>query len=195
MKHLPIILASSSPFRRALLKKLELDFESISPEIDETPQTDESPQILVKRLGIEKARAATPGYGALIIGSDQVAVLDGEIIGKPKDHEDAVRQLSRASGSTVMLYASVALLNSKTGNLQCDIDSFEVTYRELTRVQIENYLLREKPYNCCGSLKAEGLGVSLLSRLRGDDPNTLIGLPLIKLVSMLNAEGVNPIPS
>lgn len=186
-----IVLASSSPFRRALLKRLGLPFESLSPHIDETPTPGEAPNELVKRLAVAKARAvAVRRPAALIIGSDQVAVYDGTLIGKPRDHVDALRQLRAASGRKVVLHTGLALLNSATGRLQTDVIPFGIYFRTLTDVQIENYLRKEQPYDCAGSVKSEGLGIALLERFEGDDPNALIGLPLIRLVRMLEAEGV-----
>jgi 7-methyl-GTP pyrophosphatase len=187
----PIVLASSSAFRRSLLARLGLPFESIAPEVDETAKPGEAPRELVQRLAIAKARAVAPlRPGALIIGSDQVAVHAGAITGKPRDHADAVAQLRAASGNTVTLYTGLALLNAATGNLQTDMIPFGVRFRTLTGAQIENYLRKEQPYDCAGSVKSEGLGIALLERFEGDDPNALIGLPLIRLVRMLEREGV-----
>lgn len=186
-----IVLASSSPFRRALLQRLDLPFEWLSPRIDETPTPGEAPNELVRRLAVAKARAiAAQRPAALIIGSDQVAVYDGTLVGKPRDHVDAARQLRAASGHKVVLYTGLALLNSATGHLQTDVIPFGVHFRTLTNDQIENYLRKEQPYDCAGSVKSEGLGVALLDRFEGDDPSALIGLPLIRLVRMLEAEGV-----
>ena len=126
----------------------------------------------------------------MIIGSDQVAVLNGKLVGKPGNHDNAVSQLREASGRVVQLYAGVALFNTDTKNLQYDVDTFEVEFRTLSHSRIERYLELEKPYNCCGSLKAEGPGIALLKRLSGDDPNTLIGLPIIKLIGQLENEGI-----
>lgn len=184
-----LILASSSPFRRELLARLRVPFESISPEIDETPAPGESPAELVQRLAIAKARAAAGRYpNALIIGSDQVAVYDGTIVSKPADHAEAVKQLRAAAGRKVMLYTGLALLNAQSGNLQVEVVPYGITFRKLTDAQIENYLRKEEPYNCAGSVKSEGLGIALLERFEGDDPNALIGLPLIRLVRMLENE-------
>ncbi len=191
----PLILASSSPYRRAIVNKLNLKIQSVSPNIDETPLPSETPMDLAKRLSEQKARSvATHFPDALIIGSDQVAVQDNRIMGKPKDHEEAVNQLRRASGAIIVLYSGLSLFNAASGSMQSTVDSFEVEYRHLTDQQIENYLQLEKPYDCCGSLKAEGIGISLLRRLTGNDPNTLIGLPLIQLITLLKNEGIEPIP-
>jgi len=187
-----LVLASSSPFRRELLEKLGLKFSCDSPDIDETAQTNETPQQLVARLAQEKAKVVAARHpDALIIASDQCAVLDGNILGKPGNHQAAVQQLQAASGKKVQFLTSLALLNAKTGNLQIDVCPFAVYFRTLTYSEIESYLNKEKPYNCAGSFKSEGLGITLFQRLEGDDPNTLIGLPLIRLTAMLGKEGVS----
>lgn len=186
-----LVLASSSPYRQKLLQQLQLQFESISPEIDETPLPDETPVQLVERLAIAKARAvADTCTNCLVIGSDQVAVHDDEIVGKPKDHEDAVRQLLYASGKSITLYTGLALINSETGAVQSEVVPFTIHFRDLTREQIEDYLKKDQPYNCAGSVKSESLGVALFERFDGDDPNAVVGLPLIRLVRMLENEGV-----
>jgi septum formation protein len=187
----PIVLASSSRFRRELLGRLRLAFEAVAPHVDETPLPNETPEKLARRLAVAKAQAvASSRPTALIIGSDQVAAYDGTIVGKPQDHADAVKQLRAASGRKVVLYTGLALINSATGRIQSDVVPFGVRFRRLTDAQIENYLRREQPYDCTGSVKSEGLGIALLERFEGDDPNALIGLPLIRLVRMLEAEGV-----
>ena len=192
MPYPKLILASSSPFRRELLARLQLPFETVSPSIDETPRPHEAAPALVTRLALAKAQSVARDHGvALIIGSDQVAVHDGVIVGKPGDHATAIEQLRTASGKTITLYTGLALLNTATGRNQCDVIPYEVTFRILTNSQIENYLRKERPYGCAGSVRAEGLGVALLERFYGDDPNALIGLPLIRLVRMLEAEGVD----
>ncbi len=187
-----IVLASSSSSRKKILARLHIDFTAAPPDIDETPHAGEMPQDLVRRLAVAKARAVAAQFPhALIIGSDQVAELNGgKIIGKPRDHDDAVAQLKNASGATLTHYTGVALLNTKTGNLQSEVDAFEVAYRKLSDEQIHNYLEAAQPYDSCGSLKVEGIGIAMLKRLSGNDPNTLLGLPLIKLIPMLEAEGV-----
>jgi septum formation protein len=186
-----IILASSSPYRRALLARLHIAFEAISPEVDEAARPGEAPESLVERLAIEKARKIAADHAdALIIGSDQVAVYNGNIVGKPHSHERAVAQLREAAGRTVTLYTGLALINTHTGSLQSEVLPYRVTFRALTNAQIENYLHKEQPYSCAGSVKSEGLGIALLEKFEGDDPNTLIGLPLIRLVRMLENEGV-----
>lgn len=186
-----LVLASSSPYRRELLARLRIPFEAIAPELDETPLPNETPQALVHRLAIAKAEVIAPSRPrALIIGSDQVAVYEGEIVGKPHGHARALQQLRRASGKTVMLYTGLALVNARTGTVQSEVVPFGVTMRRLSEEQIESYLRKEQPYGCAGSVKSEGLGIALLERFEGDDPNTLIGLPLIRLVRMLENEGV-----
>jgi septum formation protein len=191
MSSTPLILASSSPFRRELLARLGLAFEVLAPEIDETAQAGETPQALVERLSAAKARAvAKKRPDALVIGSDQVAVYSDMIVSKPGNHQEAVRQLRAASGRRVTLYTGLALLHAASGRLQSEVVPFHVHFRSLTDAQIETYLRKEQPYNCAGSVKSEGLGVAMLERFEGDDPSALIGLPLIRLVRMLEREGV-----
>jgi septum formation protein len=186
-----LILASSSPFRRELLSRLMIPFEVVVPDVDETPRQHESPQALVERLAILKAQTVASKHAdALVIGSDQVAVHNGEIVGKPLTHERAVDQLQSASGKTVLLYTGLALVNSTSGRVQSEVVPFGVTFRALTELQIETYLRKEQPYHCAGSVKSEGLGVALLERFEGEDPATLIGLPLIRLIRMLENEGL-----
>ncbi|UCH53962.1 MAG: septum formation inhibitor Maf [Pseudomonadota bacterium] len=187
-----LILASSSPYRRELLARLKVPFEVVLPQVDETPRADESPQALVERLSIEKARSvAEAERGALVIGSDQVAVYDGQIVGKPHSHERAVEQLRLAAGRTITLYTGLALINSDTQRTQCDVVPYRVAFRPLTEAQIDSYLRKEQPYSCAGSVRSEGLGIALLDRFDGEDPNALIGLPLIRLVRMLENEGLH----
>lgn len=188
---LKLILASSSPYRRELLERLKIPFEVTAPEVDETPHPGETPEKLVERLAIEKAqKIAGKTRGALVIGSDQVAVYNGTIVGKPHSHDKAVQQLREASGRTVTLYTGLALINADTQRIQREIIPYRVTFRRLTEAQIESYLRKEQPYSCAGSVKSEGLGIALLEKFEGDDPNTLIGLPLIRLVRMLENEGI-----
>lgn len=187
----PIILASTSPYRKEILSRLGLSFRTISPEIDETPLEDEQPEALVTRLAESKAAAVAEQIeDGLVIGSDQVAVLDNNILGKPGNHENAARQLSAMSGNSVVFYTGLSLVNAATGDRQTTYDTFTVSFRSLTASMIENYLKAEQPYNCAGSFKSEGLGIALFTGLEGTDPNTLIGLPLIRLVTMLENEGV-----
>jgi MAF protein len=190
--HLPLILASSSPFRRELLSRLGLEFSSITPDIDEDALPNEPPERLVTRLAEAKAREIAKTHKeALIIGSDQVAVTDGAVMGKPGDHQRAVEQLNHVSGKRVSFLTGLCLFNSVTGHQQVCCEPFHVIFRVLQHREIENYLLKEKPYNCAGSFKSEGLGISLFERLEGEDPNALIGLPLIRLITMLRNEGID----
>lgn len=191
---LPLLLASSSVYRRDLLARLHLPFTCCSPDIDESHRPDEPAIELVKRLSLQKAQAlATSHPNHLIIGSDQVAVLNGQIIGKPHTFDKAHQQLSNASGASVTFLTGLTLLNSQTGQHQTDAIPFTVHMRTLSPEQITRYLLAEQPYDCAGSFKAEGLGVSLFQRTKGDDATSLVGLPLIRLVDMLIIEGI-PIP-
>ena len=181
-----LVLGSSSPFRKALLEKLDLSFDCDSPDIDETPLKNEHPKDMVARLAKQKAQAIAERHPhSIIIASDQCATLDGKIIGKPGNHEQAVEQLTLASGRAVTFYTSLCVFNAGTNQYEETVEPFYVYFRELSASQIENYLQKEQPYQCAGSFKSEGLGISLFSRLEGDDPNTLIGLPLIKLIGML----------
>ena len=185
-----LVLASTSPFRRAILEKLGVDFKTVAPDVDESILIDEIPEQLVARLAEAKARAVAEHVdNALVIGSDQVAVVDGQILGKPGDHGNAVKQLKRASGKRVSFLTGLCVFNSESKRVQVDVIPFNVIFRQLTDSQIENYLQKEQPYNCAGSFKSEGLGIALFERLEGDDPNTLIGLPLIRLIKMLESEG------
>ena len=189
-----IVLASSSPYRQELLSRLGLPFDSVSPDVDESPMPDESPRTLVARLARLKARAvASLRPRALIVGSDQVAVLEDRIMGKPGDHDANVRQLRLAGGRSVRFLTGVALLNSASGAMQCDVVEYRVHFRSLDEAQAEAYVRAEKPYDCAGGFRAEGLGIALFQRMEGEDPTALIGLPLIALVSMLKREGVDPL--
>ncbi|ASB74674.1 TPA: nucleoside triphosphate pyrophosphatase [Enterobacter hormaechei subsp. hoffmannii] len=189
-----LVLASTSPYRRMLLEKLGIPFECAAPEVDETPQPGESPRHLVTRLAKEKAQSLAVRYPAhLIIGSDQVCVLDGEITGKPHTEENACQQLLRARGSIVTFYTGLALYNSASGHLQTECEPFDVHFRHLSEEEIMDYVRRERPLNCAGSFKSEGLGIALFDKLDGRDPNTLVGLPLIALCQMLRREECNPL--
>lgn len=189
---LPLLLASSSTYRRDLLQRLRLPFDWASPDIDEARQAAEPGEALVRRLAETKARALAATHPAhLIIGSDQVAVLDERILGKPHTFERAREQLLDASGRAVTFLTGVALLNSATGHCQVDCVPFTVTLRDLDSAQVERYLQAEQPYDCAGSFKAEGLGVSLFRETQGSDATSLIGLPLIRLVQMLAEEGIS----
>lgn len=187
----PIVLASSSSYRRELLARLHLPFTCHSPDIDETPLTGESPEALVQRLALAKARALAAQYPQhLIIGSDQVAVLDGQIIGKPVHVDGATRQLSAASGRSVVFLTGLAVIDTRTGIEQLDLVPFTVHFRTLSAAQIQRYITLEQPLDCAGSFKSEGLGVSLFRATEGSDATSLVGLPLIRLCDMLNACGV-----
>jgi septum formation protein len=186
-----LVLASSSIYRAELLKRLQLPFEIVEPNVDESPLPQESARATSIRLAREKVLVVARDYpDALIIGSDQVALLEGEQIGKPLTHENAVRQLRTMRGKTTHFYTALTLLNSKTGNMQTDVAENYVTLYDLSDAEIEDYLRKEQPYHCAGSAKTEGLGITLISQLSGDDPNALIGLPLIMLVRMLRQEKV-----
>jgi MAF protein len=185
-----LILASTSPFRKALLERLQVSFQCASPEIDESPLEGESAAEMVVRLARQKAEAARNNHpDALIIGSDQSAVLDGEIVTKSGDFDNALRQLQKASGKRIIFQTGLCLLNAETGNMQTACVPYTVVFRKLTDQMIENYLKKEEPYNCAGSFKSEGLGIALFEKFEGEDPNALIGLPLIKLITMLENEG------
>lgn len=187
----PLVLASSSTYRRDLLARLRQPFTWVSPDIDETPHPGEGAEALVRRLAEAKARALRDQHPAhLIIGSDQVAVLGGQILGKPHDFERAHRQLAAASGTSVTFLTGLALLNSASGACQVDAIPFTVHFRHLSDEQITRYLQAEQPYDCAGSFKAEGLGVSLFRATEGEDGTSLVGLPLIRLVQMLDREGI-----
>lgn len=187
-----LILASSSPFRRALLNKLALPYQCQAPDIDESPLAGESAEALVRRLALQKAQAvAVDNSDALIIGSDQVALLDGQILGKPLEHARAVAQLQAASGRRVRFLTGLCLYDSRDRSYQLEAVPFDVQFRVLSAAQIEYYLHHEQPYQCAGSFKSEGLGIALFECLEGEDPNTLIGLPLIRLIRMLAQAGVD----
>lgn len=186
-----LVLASTSPYRCELLKRLQLPFVTAAPDVDETPLPDESARATSMRLSQAKARAVAASHpDALIIGSDQVALLEGEQIGKPLTHDNAVRQLRRQCGKTTHFYTALTLLDSRSGRMHTEVAENRVTLRELDDAEIEAYLQKEQPYHCAGSVKSEGLGIALMRSMSGDDPNALIGLPLILLTDMLRREGV-----
>jgi len=188
---LTLVLASSSPYRRELLSRFKLPFDVFSPDIDETPRIKEKAKEISCRLAREKAFKVASHYAnSLIIGSDQTAECQNQIIEKPNAHENAVKQLQFLSGKIVTFYTSLCLLNTKTEQVQECVIEFEVKYKALNQKIIESYLLNEQPYNCVGSVKSEGLGITLLEYIKGEDPTALIGLPLIKLSDMLQNEGV-----
>jgi septum formation protein len=189
-----LVLASSSTYRQTLLKRLGIPFTACSPNLDETELPGESPRELVARLSEQKARAVADRYpDALIIGSDQVSVRDGKMIGKPHTHERAVEQLQAASGRRIEFLTGLCLLNAASNTAHTVIEPFTVVFRTLSDAAIERYLRADEPYDCAGSFKLEGRGITLFSALEGRDPNALIGLPLIALVDLLQREGV-PIP-
>lgn len=186
-----LLLASSSPYRRELLSRLRLPFECAAPHLDESPQAGEHPEHLVRRLAQEKAEALAGEHrDHLIIGSDQVAALDDHIMGKPHTFERAREQLLSCSGRKLDFLTGLALLDSRNGSIQVDCIRFSVHFRTLSQAQIDRYLLTEQPYDCAGSFKAEGLGISLFRSMEGEDNTSLIGLPLIRLVDMLNNVGI-----
>jgi septum formation protein len=184
-----LVLASTSPYRRALLDRLGLPFEVASPKCDETPLVNETPQDTASRLAALKAKSVSYP-DALVIGSDQVAVSQGKRLDKPGNHATATRQLRSLSGNTAEFHTAVALLDTKNGDLQQKVVACRVIFRSLDDRIIENYLRREQPYDCAGSAKAEGLGIALIARIETDDPTSLIGLPLIALTGMLGRAGL-----
>jgi septum formation protein len=186
-----LILASTSIYRSELLSRLRIPFQTVAPDVDETPLPGEIAQETSWRLSRTKAQAGAALYpDCLIIGSDQVALLDSQQLGKPHSHENAVLQLRSMRGKTVTFYTAITLLNASTGDIQTDVAVNHVQYRNTSDIEIENYLIKEQPYNCAGSTKSEGLGIALISSMEGNDPNALIGLPLILLVNMLKKQNV-----
>jgi septum formation protein len=187
-----LILASSSPYRADLLRRLGIDFTCRPPDIDEAAQAGESADHLVRRLAEAKARHVAHSHGpALVIGSDQVAVLNGRIIGKPGDHAQATAQLLAASGRRLSFLTGLCVVNGAADHAQVDVVPTTVVFRELAETEIDAYLRHERPYDCAGAFKSEGLGIALLAAIESDDPTALIGLPLIRLCEMLRAEGVD----
>ena len=186
-----LVLGSSSPYRRELLARLRQPFEVVLPEVDETPLAHESPRELASRLALAKANAVAQRLpDRVIIGSDQVAELDGKPLGKPGSHDRAVEQLHRMRGRQVLFHTAVAVVCAESGFSQMEIAEVRVRFRDLTSTEIENYLQAEKPYDCAGSAKSEGLGIALLESIDSDDPTALIGLPLIRTARLLRAAGV-----
>lgn len=187
-----LVLASTSPYRRELLARLRVPFETAAPRVDETPQPGERPDDTALRLAVAKAQAVADQFpDALIIGSDQVALLEGEQLGKPGTHDKAVQQLKRMRGKTLEFHTALALLNARTGRVQTAVVPVRLVMRQYTDAQIEAYLRKDQPYNCCGSAKSESLGIALIARYETEDPNALVGLPLIKLTEMLANEGLD----
>lgn len=188
--HPLLVLASTSPYRRELLSRLRIPFETVAPEVDESPLPGEAPPDTALRLSEMKARAVGHQYrAALVIGSDQVAHIGSESFGKPGNHENAVSQLRRLSGQTVDFVTGLCILNVASSKCQSRNVTTRVTFRALSESTIENYLRAEQPYNCAGSAKSEGLGIALIARMECDDPTALIGLPLIALCDLLANEG------
>ncbi len=188
----PLILASTSRYRRELLQRLRLPFEVHSPEVDETPLPGEPPQALARRLALSKAHTIASRFPeAIVIGSDQVVDLNGEPLGKPGDHSRATAQLQRMRGQMMVFQTAVAVVCTASNFVQHDIAPVKVTFRQLTDAAIEAYLLAETPYDCAGSAKSEGLGIALLETIESDDPTALIGLPLIRTCRMLRAAGID----
>lgn len=186
-----LILASSSIYRRELLERLQLPFDIAKPDVDETPKAGEKPEETALRLAQEKARKVALSHPeALVIGCDQVATLDNFQLGKPLTHANAVKQLRLMRGRSVTFHSALCLFNAANGRMQAEVVPYEVKFRTLTDQQIEQYLQKEQPYHCAGSAKSEGLGIALIEWMSGDDPNALIGLPLIRLITMLQNEGV-----
>jgi len=187
-----LILASTSPYRRELLTRLAIPFETAAPEVDETPLAGESPDATAERLSLAKAHAVAGDHpDALIIGSDQVALLEGQQLGKPGSHEKAVAQLQAMRGKALAFHTALTLLNAKTGHHQTATVLVRLVMRDYSDAQIEAYLKKDQPYNCCGSAKSESLGIALIARFETEDPTALVGLPLIKLTEMLAAEGLD----
>lgn len=187
-----VILASTSRYRRELLARLRLPFDVHAPEVDETPMTHEAPSALAERLALEKARAVARRFPeAVVIGSDQVADLAGEPLGKPGNHTRATAQLRRMRGQTLVFQTAVAVVCQATGFAQCEVAPVRVVFRKLSDDAIESYLRAEEPYDCAGSAKSEGLGIALLEAIDSDDPTALVGLPLIRTARMLRAAGVD----
>jgi septum formation protein len=194
MPNPPLILASTSRYRRELLGRLGLPFEVAAPGVDETALPGETPAVTAMRLAEAKARAvATDRDHGLVLGSDQVAACDGEAISKPETHANAVAQLQRLSGRTVTFHTAVVLMNAANGRVRREAVDVESTFRRLSAAEIDAYLERERPYDCAGAVKSEGLGIVLFERIASDDPTTLIGLPLIAVARLLRAEGVDPL--
>ncbi|MFD1710750.1 septum formation inhibitor Maf [Ottowia sp. GY511] len=187
----PLILGSTSRYRRELLTRLGLPFDAVAPHVDETPLPGEAPRALAQRLALAKARDVAERHpDAVVIGSDQVADLHGEPLGKPGTHERAVAQLQRMRGQTVIFQTALAVVCQADGFEQTDLTAVEVRFRQLSDAEIERYLRAEQPYDCAGSAKSEGLGIALLDAIVSDDPTALIGLPLIRTARLLRAAGL-----
>ena len=188
----PVILGSTSRYRKELLSRLQIPFDTAAPDVDETPQLNESPKDLAMRLALAKAHAvALKNPQAVVIGSDQVADLEGEPLGKPGNHANATLQLQRMRGKTVIFQTALSVVCLTTRFEKTDLAAVKVKFRDLSDSEIESYLLAEEPYDCAGSAKSEGLGIALLESIESDDPTALIGLPLIRTCLMLREAGVN----
>jgi septum formation protein len=186
-----LVLGSTSPYRRDLLSRLRIPFEVVAPDVDETPLPSEAPREIALRLALAKAKAVGAAHpDAVVIGSDQVADLAGEPLGKPGTHQNAVAQLSRMSGQTVVFHTALAVVCVATGFAQLELAPVTVRFRQLSADEIESYLRAEQPYDCAGSARSEGLGVALLHTIESDDPTALVGLPLIRTCRMIRAAGV-----
>lgn len=189
--HRKLILGSTSPYRRELLERLRIPFEVVAPHVDEAAQGNETPMQMACRLAMTKARAVAAQFPAcVVIGSDQVAELDGQALGKPGNHARATAQLQQMRGKTVVFQTAVAVVCLETGFAQMDLAQIKVKFRALTDTEIEAYLQAETPYDCAGSAKSEGLGIALLESIENDDPTALVGLPLIRTCRMIQAAGV-----
>ena len=190
----PLILASTSRYRRELLERLRLPFDVVAPQVDELPQPREAPAALAARLAMAKARAVSAAHpDAVVIGSDQVADLDGEPIGKPGTHARAVAQLQRMRGRSVVFHTAVAVVCKASGFAGSALVPVTVRFRDLSNAEIEHYLRAEQPYDCAGSAKCETLGIALLDAIASDDPTTLVGLPLIRTCALLRQAGIDPL--
>ena len=189
-----LILGSTSRYRRELLERLRLPFEVHAPDVDETPRPGERPSALAQRLALAKARAVALRFpDAVVIGSDQIADLDGEPVGKPGTHERATAQLRAMRGRSVVFQTAVAVVRASTGYMGAALAPVTVRFRQLSDAEIEHYLRAEQPYDCAGSAKVETLGIALLEAVESDDPTALIGLPLIRTAALLRAAGIDPL--
>ncbi len=196
MSNQALLLASTSIFRMALLKKLHLNFSTFKPNIDESSLADEPVSSMVSRLSLEKAHKATESnQQKIIIASDQAASFQGKPIGKPHNYKNAVKQLTSFSGKTIVFYTGLAVIDQNNNNIYQDLEETKVSFRDLSQTDIHNYLTLEEPYQCAGSFKSEGLGISLFAKIETNDPNALIGLPLIKLVDILKKIGLQIPPT
>lgn len=192
-----LVLGSSSSYRKALLERLRIPFDCVNPDIDETPKAEESAEHLVQRLTLEKAQSVcqqlNSEHAHCVITSDQVALINNKILGKPKDHQTAVKQLQSFSGQAVSFLTGLGVYNTQTQQQSYRLNVYKVFFRELTLSEIERYVQLEQPFDCAGSFKCEGLGVTLFDKMAGDDPNSLIGLPLIDLCALLRENKINPL--